>query len=85
MFDWAIMGEGWIVPRTNFKIEAKKFSFLCTFKGSLRQDFRLLLFFSQISFPHGPVYLIAGISKFCDNLQIYLNVKVNHRCQRHLQ
>ncbi len=42
-------------------------------KGSLTRDLQLL-FFSQISFPHGPKYPIRVISNFYENSQICLKV-----------
>jgi hypothetical protein len=46
-------------------------------KGSLTRDF--LVFFTE-SFPSGPECPLGDISHLEENLWIYSNVKVNHRC-----
>ncbi len=49
----------------------KKISCLCTFKGTVPWDFRLLFFFSCISFPQAPEYTIRAISNFFENSRRY--------------
>ena len=40
-------------------------------------------FFSWISFPQASEYTTTAISNFFENSQIYSQLKVHHRCQRH--
>ncbi len=40
-------------------------------------------FFSWISFPQAPEYTIRAVSNFFENSQSYLQLKVDHRYQRH--
>jgi hypothetical protein len=51
------------------------------FKGTVSQDFLLLVFFAWISFPPSPEYPIRTVSNFLERR--YLQVKVHHRYQWH--
>jgi hypothetical protein len=51
------------------------------FKGTVSQDFLLLVFF--ISFPLAPEYSIKTVSNFFKNSRRYSQVKMHHRYQRH--
>jgi hypothetical protein len=52
---------------------------------SLQRDSvtRFLTFFSLISFPQAPEYIVRAISNFVNNSQIYSQLKVHHRCHCH--
>jgi hypothetical protein len=52
-------------------------------KGTVSRDFRLLVFFSWITFPQAPEYTIMVVSNFFENSRRYSQLKVCHRCQRH--
>jgi hypothetical protein len=52
-------------------------------KGQCHEIF-CLWFFSWISFPQASDYTSRAVSNFFENSQRYLQLKVWHRCQRHL-
>jgi hypothetical protein len=56
--------------------------FVLLFKGTVSQDF-LLLVFLMISFPPTTKYCIRTVSNFFVNSRRYSQVKVHHRYQRH--
>jgi hypothetical protein len=52
------------------------------FKGTVSRDFLLLVFFMN-QFPQALEYTIRAVSNFFENSRRYLQLKVDHRCQRH--
>ncbi len=54
---------------------------LITLKAVLYESFDFRFFMNQ--FLRASEYTVGAISNFYENSQKYLEVKVNHRCQRH--
>jgi hypothetical protein len=55
---------------------------LADLKGQCHEIFRFW-FFSSISFPQSPEYIMRAVSNFFENSRRYSQLKVCHRCQRH--